>query len=178
MPGEPQGPSYTAPPSIVTTVEGERIRSVEDFLSRRIKAKYSCQNGFKATAPGGVIPWDFKWYDTSGLYPQNNGYFMIPPGAEGDYLVVCQVSIVNSSANEYSSRVAIRVREAGWAENSFRTLGEGFVQTSGDPELNVVGEYTLRAGDRIFAFFSAANYDFVTVQGSVNSTFITIRRLV
>lgn len=91
MPGEPQGPTYTAPPSIVSPVDGERTRSIEDFLSRRIKVMTQTTSDFPiTTTTRTAVPLGAAVYDTSGLYNGTNK-FIIPKGAEGDYLIIATI---------------------------------------------------------------------------------------
>ncbi len=117
MATEPQGPGYQAPPSGGLRVpEEERLRAIEDFLSRRIKAKVKVATKF--TVPGAgyfEIPLGTIEYDTAGLWPGSGARLIIPPGAEGDYLFIAQfragpnahecaidTSAINSSAIEHT----------------------------------------------------------------------------
>lgn len=169
MPGEPQGPGYTAPPSIISTVEGERVRSVEDFLSRRIKTRlYRTTN---QSSPPGVavdVSWQAESYDTGGLWTSGTT-LIVPPGAEGDYLILAQVQFNPTSDGVF------------WRSELGIMIGGSYKAISGGNEfVSAAVDHTCLAGETIKLVTSVGTSFTLaqTIKGGANSTYISVRRLV
>lgn len=183
MPSE-AGIGYQSPPEIplldpTPIQKQDRTRSIEDYVSRRIKARV------RKTTPANVAPISFYAplfntveYDTSGLWTGTG--FLIPDGAEGDYTVThtAEVGAVcpYTTTNDLGAVAWVSVNHVDGTTEFSKSGGYYDNLSCGTIVLQSVFDTSVRPGDSITAqLFNAATG--VTLKYYPDNSYFSVRRL-
>lgn len=157
----------------------ERDRDLEDYISRRLKAKVG-QAASQTVAHGATVTvgWDTTpQYDTAGLWSPATKTFIIPEGGDGDYLITAKVFVwdyLTACPNGDSDWVDLTLLVNGSiVDFSTRRLSQNFYL--GD--VSVSAEESLRMGDS--SFVQVINGSVTCAAQILNTEFsyFSIRRL-